>query len=157
MYSKHGRDLSEFPGDADSPAEAIAANEQRLHGPASKMAKSKDVKVAQDPLPCYHRAVYSIFLVKLKRKKIKYDKKNSRFQNDVIIKTRQVQRVVLLHQNHPHHDVSFPCGISQVWVQPVHESLDLVPVQKDEPNQKQEVHNTGTYREKKMRQSKENI
>lgn len=69
------------------------------------------------------------------------------FQKDVIIKTRQVQRVVLLHENHPHHDVSFPRGISQVWVQPVHESLDLVPVQKDEPNQKQEVHNTDTYRE----------
>lgn len=75
VYSKRGRYLSEFPGDADSPAEAIAANEQRLHGPASKMAKSKDVKVAQDPLPRYHRAVYSIFLVKLKRKKRKYYKK----------------------------------------------------------------------------------
>lgn len=54
MYSRCLRYLSEFPSDADSPAKAIAANEQRLHGPPSKMAKSKDVKVAQDPLRCDH-------------------------------------------------------------------------------------------------------
>lgn len=69
MYSRRVRYLGEFPGDADSPAEAIAANEQRLHGPASKMAKSKDVKVAQDPLRCDHRTVDSIFLVVKKKEK----------------------------------------------------------------------------------------
>lgn len=69
MYSRRVRYLGEFPGDADSPAEAIAANEQRLHGPARKMAKSKDVKVAQDPLRCDHRTVDSIFLVVEKNKK----------------------------------------------------------------------------------------
>lgn len=65
---KHVRYLSEFPGDADSPAEAIAADEQRLHGPAGKVSEGKDVKVAQDPLPCYHGTVYSIFLLKFKTK-----------------------------------------------------------------------------------------
>lgn len=63
---KHVRYLSEFPGDADSPAEAITADEQRLHGPAGKVSEGKDVKVAQDPLPCYHGTVYSIFLLKFK-------------------------------------------------------------------------------------------
>lgn len=71
MYSRQVRYLSEFPGDADSPAEAIAANEQRFHGPASKMAKSKDVKVAQDPLRCDNRTVDSIFLG-VKSKKVFY-------------------------------------------------------------------------------------
>lgn len=61
---KHVRYLSEFPGDADGPAEAVAADEQSLHGPACKVAEGKDVKVAQDPLPRYHRTVYSIFLVR---------------------------------------------------------------------------------------------
>lgn len=56
--------LSEFPGDADGPAEAVAADEQGLHSPACKVAKSKDVEVAQNPLPRYHCAVYSIFLVR---------------------------------------------------------------------------------------------
>lgn len=56
--------LSEFPGDADGPAEAVAADEQSLHGPACKVAKGKDVTVAQEPLPCYHCTVYSIFLVR---------------------------------------------------------------------------------------------
>lgn len=79
MYSKDRRDLCEFPGDADRPAKAVAANEQRLHGPASKMAKGKDVKVALDPLPSYGRTVYSIFLGKLKRKKRKYE-------NEILIK-----------------------------------------------------------------------
>lgn len=65
---KHVRYLSEFPGDADSPAEAIAADEQRLHSPAGKVSEGKDVKVAQDPLPCYHGTVYSIFLSKFKTK-----------------------------------------------------------------------------------------
>lgn len=56
--------LSKFPCDADSPAEAVATNEQSLHGPASKVAKGKYVKMAQDPLPRYHCAIYSIFLEK---------------------------------------------------------------------------------------------
>lgn len=54
--------LGEFPGDADGPAEAVASDEQSLHGPACKMAKGKDVEVAQDPLPCNYRTVHSIFL-----------------------------------------------------------------------------------------------
>lgn len=61
---KHAKHLSELPCDADSPAEAVATNEQSLHGPASKVAEGKYVKMAQDPLPCYHRAVYGIFLRK---------------------------------------------------------------------------------------------
>lgn len=59
---KHALYLSEFPGDADSPAEAIATNEQSLHGPASKVAEGKDVTMAQEPLPRYSCTVYSIFL-----------------------------------------------------------------------------------------------
>lgn len=54
--------LSELPGDTDGPAEAVAADEQGLHSPASKVAKSKDVEVAQDALPCDHCTVHSIFL-----------------------------------------------------------------------------------------------
>ncbi|KPP79366.1 hypothetical protein Z043_101060 [Scleropages formosus] len=37
--------------DADGPAEAIAADQQRFHGPAPEMTEGKDVKVAQDPFP----------------------------------------------------------------------------------------------------------
>lgn len=44
-----------------------------------------------------------------------------------------------------YHDISFPCGIAQIWVQPVHQYLYLVPVEEDEEDKKQEVHNTETY------------
>lgn len=54
--------LSELPGDADGPAEAVAADEQRFYSPACKVTQCKDVEVGQDPLPCYHCTVHSIFL-----------------------------------------------------------------------------------------------
>lgn len=54
--------LSEFPGDADGPTEAVTADQQSLHGPACEVAKCKDVAVAQNVLPCYHCAVYGILL-----------------------------------------------------------------------------------------------
>lgn len=58
----HAYYLSELPGDADGPADAVAADEQSLQGPACKVAECEDVEVAQDPIPCYHRTVHSIFL-----------------------------------------------------------------------------------------------
>lgn len=49
-------------------------------------------------------------------------------------------------QNHPYHDIGFPFCIAQIWVQPVHQSLHLVPVEEDEEDKEQEVNNTETYR-----------
>lgn len=125
--------LSEFPGDAYGPAETIAANEQRLHGPASEMAKSKDVKVAQDPLRCDDWTVDSIFLEVKTKKRVE----------------RSTKRTATT-KKYSHHDVSFPCSVTQVWIQPVHESLDLIPVQEDEQHEEQEVQNTDACREQDM-------
>lgn len=54
--------LSEFPRDADGPAETEAANQQGLHAPAPKMAERKDVKMTQDSLPRYHMTVHGVLL-----------------------------------------------------------------------------------------------
>lgn len=54
--------LSELPGNTDSPAEAIASNEQGFHTPAPEMAKCKNVKMAENSLPRDDMAVHSIFL-----------------------------------------------------------------------------------------------
>lgn len=54
--------LSEFPGDANGPAQAITPNEQGFHAPAPEMAECKDVKMTKDPLPGDNMAVHSIFL-----------------------------------------------------------------------------------------------
>lgn len=62
----HAVHLCELPGDANGPAQTIAADQQSLHGPTCKVTEGKDVEMAQDALPCYHRAVYSIFLQKEK-------------------------------------------------------------------------------------------
>ncbi len=40
------------------------------------------------------------------------------------------------------HDVSFPFGVAQIGIQPVHERLDLLPVQEDDKNQEEEVQHT---------------
>lgn len=60
--------LSKFPGDTDGPAKAVAPNQKSLHGPPCKVSERKDVKVAQDALPCYHCTVYSILLQKGKQR-----------------------------------------------------------------------------------------
>ena len=65
--------LCQLPGDADGPAEAIAADEQGLHAPAPEVTEGKDVKVAQDSLPGDHMTVYCIFL----EKRIKYKTVNN--------------------------------------------------------------------------------
>lgn len=60
-------------------------------------------------------------------------------------------------QNHPHHDISFSLGITQIWVQPVHQCLNLLPVEEDEEDEKQKVQNTEACREQKiMSEDKEN-
>lgn len=56
------RYLSELPGDADGPAEAIAANEKRLHAPTPEMAEGKNVEMAEDSLPGDDVAVHSVVL-----------------------------------------------------------------------------------------------
>lgn len=43
-----------------------------------------------------------------------------------------------------HHDVCLSLGITQVWVQPIHELLHLLPVQEDDKHQEQEVEDTQT-------------
>lgn len=48
-------------------------------------------------------------------------------------------------QKHPYHDVGFPCGIAQIWVQPVHQYLYLVPIEEEQEDEKQEVQDTETY------------
>lgn len=58
--------LRELPGDADSPAQPIAADQQSLHSPAPEMPKSKYIEVAEDSLPSDNVAVHSIFLLKIK-------------------------------------------------------------------------------------------
>ncbi len=40
------------------------------------------------------------------------------------------------------HDVGFPFGVAQIGIQPVHERLDLHPVQEDDKNQEEEVQHT---------------
>lgn len=63
--------LRELPGDADRPAQPVAADQQSLHSPAPEMPKSKYIKVAEDSLPSDNVAVHSIFLLKDKRYKQK--------------------------------------------------------------------------------------
>lgn len=58
--------LRELPGDANSPAQPVAADQQSLHSPAPEMPKSKYIKVAEDSLPSDHMAVHSILLLKIK-------------------------------------------------------------------------------------------
>lgn len=55
--------LSELPGDANSPAEPIAADQQSLHSPAPEMSKSKYIKVAEDSLPGDNMTVHCILLL----------------------------------------------------------------------------------------------
>lgn len=38
-----------------------------------------------------------------------------------------------------HHYIRFPLGVAQIGVQPVHELLDLLPVEKDDENEEEEV------------------
>ena len=54
--------LSELPGDADGPTEAVAADEQGLHAPAPEVTEGEYVKVAQDSLPGDHVTVHCILL-----------------------------------------------------------------------------------------------
>lgn len=63
--------LSEFPGDANSPAQPIAADQQSLHSPAPEMPKRKYIKVAKDSLPGDNMTVDSILLLIQKKKKHK--------------------------------------------------------------------------------------
>lgn len=56
--------LSELPGDADSPAEPVAADQQSLHSPAPEMSKSKYIKVAEDSLPGDNMTVHCILLLR---------------------------------------------------------------------------------------------
>lgn len=37
---------------------------------------------------------------------------------------------------HFHHHISFSCSVAQIGVQPVHQSLYLVPVEKNEKDEK---------------------
>lgn len=60
--------LSELPGDANSPAQPIAADQQSLHGPTPEMPKSKYIKVAEDSLPGDNMTVHSILLLMKKNK-----------------------------------------------------------------------------------------
>lgn len=59
--------LSELPGDANSPAQPIAADQQSLHSPAPEMPKSKYIKVAEDSLPSDNMTVHSILLLMEKK------------------------------------------------------------------------------------------
>lgn len=56
------RYLSELPGDANGPAQAIAANEKRLHAPTPEMTEGKNVEMAEDSLPGDYVAVHSVVL-----------------------------------------------------------------------------------------------
>lgn len=38
-----------------------------------------------------------------------------------------------------HHYVGFPLGVAQIGIQPVHEVLDLLPVEKNDENEEEEV------------------
>lgn len=63
--------FSELPGDANSPAQPIAPDQQSLHSPAPEMPKSKYIKVAKDSLPCDNMTVHSILLLMKKEKEKK--------------------------------------------------------------------------------------
>lgn len=67
--------LSELPGDANSPAQPIAADQQSLHSPAPEMPKSKYIKVAEDSLPGDNMTVHSILLL-MKRTNFKKRQNN---------------------------------------------------------------------------------
>lgn len=54
--------LSELPGDADGPAQAIAANEKRFHAPTPEMTEGKNVEMAEDSLPGDDVAVHGVVL-----------------------------------------------------------------------------------------------
>lgn len=56
------RYLSELPGDADGPAQAVAADEKRLHAPTPEMTEGKNVEMAEDSLPGDDVAVHSVVL-----------------------------------------------------------------------------------------------
>lgn len=62
MKTKEWPYLSELPGDANSPAQSIAADQQSLHSPAPEMSKSKYIKVAEDSLPGDNMTVHCILL-----------------------------------------------------------------------------------------------
>lgn len=47
--------------------------------------------------------------------------------------------------SHPYHYVNFPFGKTQIWIQPIHQSLHLFPIEEDEKYKKQEVEHTETY------------
>lgn len=54
--------LGQLPGDADCPAQAVAADQQGLHGPAPEMSERKYVEMADNPLPGDNVAVDSVLL-----------------------------------------------------------------------------------------------
>lgn len=54
--------LSKLPGDANGPAQPIAADEKRLHAPTPEMTEGKDVEMAEDSLPGDDVAVHSVVL-----------------------------------------------------------------------------------------------
>lgn len=50
----------------------------------------------------------------------------------------------LLQASIAHHYVCLSFGIAQVWIQPIHQLLHLLPVEENDENQEQEVENTQT-------------
>ncbi len=54
--------LGQLPGDADGPAQSVAADQQSLHSPAPEMTEGEDVEVAEDSLPGDHMTVDGILL-----------------------------------------------------------------------------------------------
>lgn len=56
---------------------------------------------------------------------------------------RQVisQRAIIIS----HHNIRLSHGVAQIWVQPIHKLLHLLPVEEDDENKEQEVEHAQTW------------
>lgn len=51
------------------------------------------------------------------------------------------QRAIII----THHNICLSLGVAQIWVQPIHKLLHLLPVEEDDENKEQEVEHAQTW------------
>lgn len=51
------------------------------------------------------------------------------------------QRAIII----AHHNIRLSLGVAQIWVQPIHKLLHLLPVEEDDENKEQEVEHAQTW------------
>lgn len=51
------------------------------------------------------------------------------------------QRAIII----THHNIRLSLGVAQIWVQPIHKLLHLLPVEEDDENKEQEVEHAQTW------------